>query len=373
MSSVLYNLSDFLDKAFGKLYFSRVKGKQQLKYHFLLALVILGLNVFGKYVYSGREGLLEDLTYPDNLYFLSLYSSFFLIYGINYLWTCPLSLSKRKIVSFLGLVILQLFLFAGIRYLLEEVLLFELTGSHNYYGKSRRFVYYIFDNTYYSIQAILYSTSMFLFFEYVKNKERVHELQLEQKKAEMSFLKAQLEPHFLFNTLNTFYTELILVQPKTAKDIHRLSELLRYVTYEAKQDFMPLSKELKFIEDYLYFYRKRFEDRLFVNYSLNGKVGEQSIPSLVLIHFVENIFKHGKVNDHQHPATISISITEKELSLSTSNFCTMAEKYSEHGIGQQNITRRLEAIFKTEYTLNYIKNEHFFKASLKFPLSNISA
>ncbi|WP_452225008.1 sensor histidine kinase [Lacinutrix chionoecetis] len=341
--------------------------KQQWKYHLLLATLIIAMGLYGDYVYNGVEGFMSNFTYPSFLIVLSVNISFFSIYAINYFLICPRSISKKKFHLFALAVIGLIFLFSGIRYFLEEVVIYNITGKHNYYNASRRFLYYTFDNSFYAVKAILFSTTLYLLFEYIDNQKRIHQLQLEHKKAELSFLKSQLEPHFLFNTLNSFYTDLVDTQPKTAKDIHRLSELLRYVTYEAQHDFMPLDKEIKFIEDYIYFYQKRFEDYLFLDYSIEGLVANQQIPSLMLIHFIENVFKHGVTNKKEHPAKINIHITEEDISITTENLVSSSEKYSNKGIGKENLERRLAAIFICDYKIEYSQNDTIFKAYLKLP------
>lgn len=254
------------------------------------------------------------------------------------------------------------------RYVLEEVILFNITNIHNYFESSRKFGYYIMDNSYYATKAILFSTSLYLLLEFVENNTKMHSLQLEHKKAELSLLKTQLEPHFLFNTLNTFYTELVDTRPETAKDIHRLSQLLRYVTYETHQDFMPLNRELQFVADYIYFQKKRFEDNLFLDYEVEGIISDQPIPTLVFIHFVENIFKHGILNDKNNPAKLAIRITNQEISVVTRNKISDSEKYSKKGIGEVNLKRRLNAIYGATFELDFSQNETIFEGRLLIPL-----
>ncbi|AUC86114.1 histidine kinase [Polaribacter sp. ALD11] len=343
--------------------------KQHWKYHLLLAVVILIMDFFGDYVYKGMEGFMENFKLSFAYSKIMFYVSFYTIYVINYFIVCPKTLSKKRIGSYVVSILILFFGFAFIRFLLEEVILFQLTGNHNYYEAGRNFLYYTFDNTYFALKAILFSTALYLFFEYIENQDRINQLQLEHKKAELSFLKSQLEPHFLFNTLNSFYTDLVDTQPKAAKDIHRLSELLRYVTYEAQQDFMPLNKEVKFIEDYIYFYRKRFENYLFLEYNIEGIVADQKMPSLVLIHFIENIFKHGVTNKKETPAKIVIQITNNDISITTENKVSSSEKYSNKGIGKENLVRRLKAIYKDDYELNFNEENQTFKAFLKIPFN----
>jgi LytS/YehU family sensor histidine kinase len=162
--------------------------------------------------------------------------------------------------------------------------------------------------------------------------------------------------------------ELIDDKPKTAKDIYKLSELLRFVTYESQEDFIELKNEIKFLEDYIYFYYKRFENELFIDFNLNGTIGLQKIPSLILIHFVENVFKHGIINDKKNPAKISISITDNHLELRTENKFLASEKYTSKGIGKTNIKRRLTALFNSDFDLVYKDKNDYFSAYLKIPV-----
>ncbi len=344
--------------------------KKTWKYHLLLGIIILLMDYFRDYGYGGKDRLLSNFEPVGILYKITFLIAFYGVYIINYRIVCPNTLSKKRIFSFLIAVILMLFVFAGIRYFVEEIIVYKIIGTHNYADRTRVLWYYVFDNSYYIIKSLLFSTSMYLLFMYLKNMKRIHDLEIEHKKAELAILKTQLEPHFLFNTLNAFYTELIETQPATAKSIHKLSELLRYVTYEADKELMPLEKELKFIEDYIYFYKKRFENNLYVNFTIEGKIKNQKIPSLILIHFVENIFKHGIFNNKEHPACIHIKITDKNISIHTKNRISKGQTYSNKGIGRDNLKKRLSLIFKNNYDFKYEKKTSYFEAYLKLPLIN---
>ncbi|GAA4273921.1 histidine kinase [Aquimarina gracilis] len=333
--------------------------KKEWKYHLILALILIGLDFF-KILNSDEFKLLKNL---DAMY-LCLKSTFFIssiaVYFINFKIVCPRFLKKSYlswfIISSLGLVLI----FAAIRYTLEEVIVFEITGQHNYFEETRRFWYYVIDNSYFALPPILYSTMVYLVLKLIEDKDL--------NKAELDLLKSQISPHFLFNTLNAFYVELIDDKPKVAKDVHKLSELLRYVTYDSKQDFVPLQREIDFLNDYMHFFNKRFEEELSLDFSIDGSIQNQQIPSLVLIHFVENLFKHGVVNDKKNPAKINITITNDKLELETSNAILSSEKYMDSGIGTQNVKRRLTAIFNTNYDLNYSTKGNNFYTYLKIPI-----
>ena len=344
--------------------------KKQHYFHIALILLVVSMDLFADYFYGGTDGFLKNFHAPIKFTRIIIYTATFTTYFLNFYVVCPYTLKKKNYFKFFIGIILLIIVFAGIRYVLEEVILFHFTGKHNYFEVSRRFFYYTFDNSYFAIKGILYSTLLYIFYEFSANQNRVFQLELDYKKAELSFLKSQLEPHFLFNTLNTFYTELIDTQPNTAKDIYRLCELLRYVTYEAEQEMMPLKKEIKFIEDYIYLHRKRFEDTMFLEYNVEGTIDIQVVPSLVFIHFVENIFKHGVINDKENPAKILIKVTNKDVIITTENLISTSEKYNHNGIGKENLRRRLFAIYQKDFTFQSDVIDGKFTTVLKLPLIN---
>ncbi len=342
--------------------------KNTLKYHILFGFVIVFMNIFRKYVTMGHERFISNYNFFAVLLTITFFIAFFSVYVLNIRVICPKTLAKKNLIYFFLSQVSLFFIFPALRYFLEEVVLYTITGYHNYSEKSRTFWYYIFDNSYYSLKVILFSTFIYLLFIFLKNKNKIHQLELEQQKAELSALKTQLEPHFLFNTLNVFYSELAETQPKTAKGIHKLSELLRYLTYEAQKDYMPLQSEIKFVKDYMYFYEKRFEDNLFVNLKIEGEISMQEIPSLMLIHFVENIFKHGIVNDPSFPAEINIQSTENHFILKTRNKISLVKNYSSNGIGRENLKKRLSLLFDNNYIFDFNENDVEYSTHLQIPL-----
>ena len=342
--------------------------KNTLKYHLIVAFIIVLMDLLRTYITGGYGNFLAKIQPIGILYKVTFYITFFSVYAINIKFICPRTLAKKN----LGLFILGLFslffIFAGIRYFLEEIVVYSIGGFHNYHESKRVFWFYVFDNSYYSLQIILFSTFIYLLLMYLKNNHKINQLKLEQQKAELGVLKMQLEPHFLFNTLNVFYTELVETQPETAKGIHKLSELLRHLTYEAQQEYVQLKKELKFIEDYIYFYKKRFEDNLFLNFTIKGNVQDQEISSLVLIHFVENIFKHGIVNSKHDPASIQIQVNETHLILETQNKISNVKNYSSQGIGRDNLQKRLHLMYQDNHTFTYNETDNSYHSYLKIPI-----
>lgn len=129
--------------------------------------------------------------------------------------------------------------------------MFEITGEHNYYEEAREIKYYIKDNFFFWLPAIILSALSYLFWQSQYSQKQNQELLLKTK-AEFQMLKAQVSPHFLFNTLNSFYSQLVLKEDEMADDILVLSDLLRYVITETDKDEAVLSKEIQFIQNYIH-------------------------------------------------------------------------------------------------------------------------
>lgn len=303
------------------------------------------------------------------VFFLTFNISYFSVYAINYLIVAPRFLKPKTIIQYVLSFVLLIFCFAGIRFFLEEVLLLELLGFHNYnLDRPNIVAIYLTDNAIYTLRPVVFSSIMYLFFRYTENKSKMHQIELEHQDAQMAMLRSQIGPHFLFNTLNGFYSDLYEDKPETAHDILKLSNLLRYVTYDAKENYMPLEKEINFIKDYLYFYQKRYEDEFYVHFNVKGSVEGQKIPALMLIHFVENLCKHGIINDKTKPAMIEVDINQHSLEIKTENAVDPSENYMDKGIGAKNIKKRLELLFGERYVLTSEKKNEVYKSYLKLPL-----
>jgi len=156
--------------------------KNTLKYHILLGAVIVLMGIFSRYIYLGSELFFSNIKPSRVLLKITFFITFFSIYAINYKVVCPKALSQKTKGAFLIAILVLIFVFSGIRYLLDEIIVYNIFGFHNYYEKTRVFGFYIFDNSYYAIQAILFSTLMYLFFKYVENKDKRHKIEMEHKR-----------------------------------------------------------------------------------------------------------------------------------------------------------------------------------------------
>lgn len=344
-----------------------MKLKIPFYYHIILFLGLFLTYCLWDYGINNRIEMLQQTT----LYFW-IVSTFilavFVVYILNFYTFCDWFLNKKKIHFYFLSIPFSLLIFAGVRYLFQEVIMFHFTGVHNYFDKAREISYYIKDNFFFGLPSVIFSALSYLFWQFQNTQRQNQELLLENKKAEFQMLKAQVSPHFLFNTLNSFYSQLILKEDKMADDILVLSDLLRYVITETDKDEAILSKEIQFIQNYIHLQKKRFEDQLYLDFSVEGEYSNEKILSSALIHFVENVFKHGKFSNEKEKAIISIEIKNDLLEISTFNYFIEGENYSSTGIGFDNLIKRLKYMYEDKFVLEKTEENNTFKTYLKIPL-----
>lgn len=194
----------------------------------------------------------------------------------------------------------------------------------------------------------------------------------EQKEAELILLKNQLNPHFLFNTLNNLYGLSVKKSDNLPQLMLKLSELLRYSIYDTNQNFVPLIKELDYIRNYIDLERLRIDNRTVVNLNIEGDCSYQKIAPLLLIVFVENCFKHYSFNKYgQGFIIINFRITGHMLEVKIENSSDpllFSETINTKGIGLSNARKRLKMIYPKKHSL-ILKNEpDFFEVHLQVNL-----
>lgn len=348
-----------------------MKLSKELKYNIIFALLLILIGetwrVSNSLIFNQPIG--NRFSVGGIILFFTFNIAYFSVYAINYCVVAPRFLKSNKIIQYIIAFGGMVLCFAGIRFFLEEIVLLELFGFHNYnLDRPNIVAIYLTDSAGYAIKPCIFSSLLFLFFRFNEHKNKIHQIQLQHQEAQMAMLKSQISPHFLFNTLNGFYSDLYEDQPETADDILKLSNLLRYVIYESKENYMLLEKEVTFIQDYLYFYKKRYEDDFHVDFKVIGHIAEQKIPALMLIYFVENLCKHGIINDASKPAKIQLTIHQDSLEIQTENFVNPSENYMDKGIGTNNIKKRLELLYGEHSQLHAEKNEDIYTSHLKLPL-----
>jgi two-component system, LytTR family, sensor kinase len=198
-------------------------------------------------------------------------------------------------------------------------------------------------------------------------QKNLRELEKEKFSAEMRLLKAQINPHFFFNTLNSLYGLALKGSEKTAKAVLRLSELMHYMLYEARADKVLLKDEISHLENYIGIEQMRFGDRLDLSFEYSGDLSGKLIAPLLLLPFVENAFKHG-LTDEAGWITITLKVIGRRLFLKVENSNCPKAGQNSHGLGLENIKRRLELSYPRKYDLKIIENKEIFEAALNLEL-----
>jgi len=209
---------------------------------------------------------------------------------------------------------------------------------------------------------------------YIKQEEK-QMLLFANAAAEIKLLKAQVHPHFLFNTLNNIYSFALEKSPKARELVLQLSDMLKYMINDCGNEVVPLEKELKMLNDYIGLEKVRYGKRLKTGIQVNGDYKNKSIAPLLMIPFIENSFKHGASQMLANPwIKLDISISENDLVLEVSNSrpsqATSVNK--KNGIGLQNVKKRLQLLYHSEYELNINSTAETYFVHLKIPLQQIA-
>jgi len=200
---------------------------------------------------------------------------------------------------------------------------------------------------------------------------RLKQTQKEKLNVELSYLKAQINPHFLFNSLNSIYSLAIDRSEKTADAVVRLSGMMRYVLSEANREFVSLEKELGYIHDYIQLQKLRLGHTIRLDYEISGDVQNNKIAPLILIPFVENAFKYGVNAEENSEIQIHIAIFENNLRLEVKNnkVKTNLEQTVKSGVGIENTKSRLSLLYPGRYQLDIVDLPHAFNVTLHLDLS----
>ncbi|GAB2767587.1 histidine kinase [Rhabdobacter roseus] len=206
-----------------------------------------------------------------------------------------------------------------------------------------------------------------------QKKQENETLQREKLAAELHLLKAQLHPHFLFNTLNNLYGHIVSGSEHSGGIVLKISDLLRYMLYECGGERVTLAAEVHMLRTYVELEKLRYGPRLDVSLSVTGVESTQVIAPLILLPFVENAFKHGASQSlDQAWISISLEVAGPELRFKVINpIPAPAASTSESGIGLANVQKRLQMLYPGQYTLKTSHEEELFIASLKIRLDAV--
>lgn len=197
-------------------------------------------------------------------------------------------------------------------------------------------------------------------------RKRHMQTEVEKIKSELNTLQAQINPHFLFNTLNGIYGQAIIKSDKTPDSISKLSAMMRYALSETKEEKVSLKKEIDYINNYIELQKIRLTEKTKVIYKVEGEITSKQIAPLLFINFIENAFKYGVSNEVETKISISIAIVNSNLLFSVFNDKVInTNNQNSTKLGIINTKHRLNLIYPNTHTLEIIDNKETFEVKLK--------
>lgn len=301
--------------------------------------------------------------FPHEYQFYFRISLDVLLFYLNYTLLVPKLLLNRKIVLYI-LVSFSFILFYS--YLNNQVSppphLKEMAPRMQGFKPNER----IFRGVQILVAVLLFAVgaSVKLVTEWYKNEKVKALIETQKINTELSFLKTQLNPHFLFNSLNSIYSLANKKSDVTTDAIVTLSELMRYMLYETDKEYVLLKKEIEYIKNYISLQNLRLKDSSGVRFNVHGNL-EHYIEPLLLISFIENAFKYGTDYTGKTNINIQISIEENNLILNIKNYISVKEKQKNNsGIGLQNVKSRLNLLYPSAHVLTINQSENEYSVEL---------
>lgn len=222
-------------------------------------------------------------------------------------------------------------------------------------------------NTYLLLTAMGSASIFRLFYVFIREEGQRHKLKEDYLHSQLSILKAQLNPHFIFNTLNSIYSIAIQNdQKEIAKSLENLSGIMQFLTYEGSSDKTSLAMEMKLIQDFIEIQNLRLSnsDFLTVSFVTKGKNTEQKIAPVILLPLVENAFKHGVLPEEKSFVSIELKAKDDQIDFTVKNSMHKHNKNRKPGIGLSNLKQRLELIYPGEHELTIDQNETEYNSRL---------
>lgn len=309
-----------------------------------------------------------------------------IFYGNSYL-LFPKFFTKRKIWLFITIQIILFLSISYIRYALVAMLM--VMGIASKYDNSMPVSRGAAAGIYY--QFTFWAFAYFFYKETQKKQRRIKEIEVQNKRlkeekllseqqkqrAEYSFLRAQINPHFLYNTLSYLYSRSINGDSKGLSDaILTLSEIMRYALEirDINTDEVPLEDEIEHIQNMIKLNRMRFADSFYLIFDIKGDTKGVRVIPLILMTLVENVFKHGELTNPGHPVKISLEVAGDKSSFifTTRNKKKRGPVELSYGIGMENTRQRLEMAYGENYSLDLSTIDGYYIATLKIKLMNKS-
>ncbi len=305
---------------------------------------------------------LQNDTFGHNFLRLLVWMPLFVLYSYPLIyWMVPKILLKGKFILSATIILLwgvagwYIYMFYSIKVFVPAQLAMHFPTA--YHGSAAGYL------------CMTTTTSGIVIFAIFKQwtQQQKQWLQAQQEKitAEMQLLKAQVHPHFLFNTLNNIYSFSLENSSKTPGLILKLSSLLSYMLYDCIAADVRVEKELEVMKNYIELERERYGDKIDISWSVEGEIKDKFIAPLMMLPFLENAFKHGTSEQIERSwLGVDVSVIDNTLKAKISNSKNEKVRYSENGIGIANVRKRLQFIYPGKHDLKFSDEGLFFVVAL---------
>lgn len=330
-----------------------------MKKRYKLAIHVAAWAFFGAWIFYIQ--FQRGLTFNKAVDSLVGLSFAMMIFYLNWYALIPKFLAKNRIFAYLGVVLLTLTVVALVRSPLDFYVFREFNPGMTVLYSSDRILNYVLAG----LIVVFISSALKVTGNYIRNERRNKELENQKLAAELNFLKSQVNPHFLFNTLNNIYSLAYKQSPETPDAIMKLSLLMRYMLYESNDTLVGLEKEVEHIQNFIDLQKLRLREQTSIRLNAEGDLTGKQIAPMLLMTLVENAFKHGLVSRNEVGITLNLVVTDEWLQFSTVNNSSSHKKKDFGGIGLQNLKQRLNLLYPHRHELYLEEKEDTFFASLK--------
>ncbi|MGZ8522852.1 MAG: sensor histidine kinase [Chitinophagaceae bacterium] len=333
-----------------------------LKYklhHVFFWMLVFGFWYFLRY---------QDYTVPGRAFLITLIKVIDLavmVYITNYILLPKLFYKKQY-----GWFVLAFFLLVVSSSVLKMNILGRIMDAPQLYSLSGDLKQRIYDNVIPHFFLVIAGAAIKLMFDYSSLQQKMAETAKEKAEAELNFLKSQINPHFLFNSLNSVYFLIDKNNAEARESLHKFSDMLRYQLYEVNGAKIPVEREISYLKDYVDLQKLRKDEHYTVSFDYSPQVRGFSIEPLLLIPFVENAFKHVSSNtDKNNFVKLELTRNDGQFIFSTENSKDRAKTTDAYsGIGLKNVKRRLELLYPGRHELVIRDEKDIYRVDLKLKI-----
>jgi two-component system, LytTR family, sensor kinase len=331
-----------------------MKKINQLALHLLAWLLVFGWVIYFLYSNNG----LSFSKVADSSVGIGL---LMVIFYFNWYVLIPTFLAKDHLLMYIISVIATLAVVALVQSPIDYYIFRQYNKSMTALYTPERLVQYMLSG----LVVMFISSGLKVTGNYIRNERRNKVLENQKLATELAFLKSQVNPHFLFNTLNNIYSLAYKQSPETPDAIMKLSLLMRYMLYESNGMMVSLGKEVEHLQNFIDLQKLRLREHTSIKFNIEGNLEGIEIAPMLLMTLVENAFKHGLISKNEIGIKLDLQVNSDSLIFSTINNISTHKKREFGGIGLENMKKRLQILYPDRHTLTFREKGGAFYASLK--------